>query len=122
MPKFITKNMHAYLDYPVALLLIIAPFVLALGISNPLAKTLSVVVGVAALILTLLTDHKLGVLSVLSYKLHLTVDFLVGLVFVVTPFVMGFAGLDLVYYVFLGVTVLAVVGLHKPDPEESLAR
>ncbi len=120
MPRFITKNMHAYLDYPVALLLIVAPFVLALGISNPLAKTLSIIVGIAALLLTLLTDHKLGVLRVLPYKLHLSVDFLVGLLFVITPFILGFKNLDMWYYLVLGATVLIVVGLHKPDQDEYL--
>ena len=71
----------------------------------------------AALALTLLTDHHLGVLRVLSYQLHLSVDFLVGLVFIAAPFLFGFAGLDAIYYWVLGATVLAVVGLHKPEPE-----
>jgi len=115
MPKFVTKAMHAYIDYPVAILLLVAPFALSLGTSNPLAMWLSVVVGGAAFILTLLTDHQTGVLKVLPYKLHLAVDGAVGVLFIVAPFVLGFKGLDLTYYVVLGVTVLAVVGLHKPD-------
>lgn len=121
MPKFITKTMHAYLDYPVALLLIAAPFILSLGITNPIAKGLSVIVGIAALILTLLTDHKLGVIRVLPYKLHLAVDFLVGLLFVAAPFILGFKGVDLGYYLILGITVLIVVGLHKPEVETAHA-
>ncbi len=121
MPKFITKNMHAYLDYPVALTLIVAPIILALGVSHPLAKTLSITVGIAALTLTLLTDHKLGVVRVLSYKLHLTVDFLVGLLFVAVPFAFSFEGIDMWYYLAFGVTVLAVVSLHKPDEGGSVS-
>lgn len=113
--KFITKDIHAYLDYPVALGLMIMPFIFGLGSSHPLAFGLSVATGVAALILTILTDHHLGVVRVLSYKLHLTVDFLVGLTFVAAPFILGFAGLDAAYYVALGATVLVVVGLHKPE-------
>jgi len=113
--KFITKNIHAYLDYPVAIALLALPFLLQLGSSNPLAFTLSVVTGAAAFVLTLLTDHKLGVFKVLSYKLHLTVDFLVGLTFVVAPFILGFQGLDKIYYLVIGATVLLVVGLHKGE-------
>jgi len=115
MTSFITKDMHAYLDYPVALMLIAAPFVLNLGQSNELAMMLSITVGVAALILTLLTDHKLGVIRVLPYKFHLAVDFLVGVLFVAVPFVLGFAGIDMWYYLAVGLTVLIVVGLHKSD-------
>ena len=115
MPSFITKQIHAYLDYPVALGLIVMPFILGLGASNPLAFGLSVATGIAALILTILTDHQLGLIRVLPYKLHLTVDFLVGLVFIAAPFVLGFAGLDAGYYWLIGATVLVVVGLHKSD-------
>ena len=39
--RFVTKTIHAYLDYPVAILLLTAPFVLQLGASHPLAKWLS---------------------------------------------------------------------------------
>ena len=52
--RFITKSIHAYLiDYPVAIILIGAPFVLKLGQSGPVAMWLSVVFGVAALLLKL---------------------------------------------------------------------
>ena len=35
-PRFVTRTMHAYLDYPVALSLMAAPFLLGLGGSHPL--------------------------------------------------------------------------------------
>ena len=46
--RFVTKTIHAWLDYPVALALIALPFLLGLGVSNPLALTISPVVGVTA--------------------------------------------------------------------------
>ncbi|MEO9873388.1 MAG: hypothetical protein ABJM26_12435 [Anderseniella sp.] len=115
LPRFITKTIHAYLDYPVAVSLIAMPFILGLGSVNPLAFWLSVATGVAAFVLTVLTDHHLGVFRVLPYKLHLAVDFMVGLVFVAAPFALGFAGLEAAYYWVLGGTVLAVVSLHKQE-------
>jgi len=51
--KFVTKTIHSYLDYPVALSLIALPFLLGLGSSNPLALTISVATGVAAFIFEL---------------------------------------------------------------------
>ena len=115
LPRFITKTIHAYLDYPVAVSLVAMPFILGLGSVNPLAFWLSVVTGIAAFFLTVLTDHHLGIIRVLPYKLHLAVDFLVGLVFVAAPFALGFAGLEAAYYWVLGGTVLVVVGLHKQE-------
>ena len=113
--RFVTKTIHAYLDYPVAALLMTMPFALQLGGSHPLAKWLSVVTGLAALVLTFFTDHKLGIIRVLPYWVHLAVDFLVGIVFVVAPFALGFSGLDAVFYWTNAVAVLTVVSLHKPE-------
>lgn len=111
--KFVTKEIHAYLDYPVALALIGLPFLLGLGESNPLALQLSVATGIAALILTILTDHHLGVIRVIPYKIHLIVDLLVGIVFVIAPFLLAFEGLDAYFYWLNGAAVLFVVSMHK---------
>jgi len=115
MSRFITKTIHAYLDYPVALGLIAMPVILGIGASNPIAFWLSVSTGIAALVLTLLTDHKTGVIRVIPYQLHLAVDFIVGIVFVAAPHALGLAGLDFWYFTLIGLTVIAVVGLHKSE-------
>lgn len=117
--KFVTKKIHAYLDYPVAVALIALPFVLGLGDSSPLALQLSVITGTAAFILTLLTNHHLGVYRIIPYGGHLIVDALVGIVFVAAPFVFLFEGLDAYYYWINGVAVLTVVSLHKPEKTNS---
>lgn len=123
-PRFVTKTMHAFLDYPVALSLIAAPFLLGLGSSSPLAFWLALVTGGAAFVLTLLTDHRLGVFRVLPYSFHLAVDLAVGIAFVLAPSVLGFSGIDAWYYWLNGTAVLTVVSLHKPERAavESVAR
>uniref|UniRef100_UPI004048162A hypothetical protein n=1 Tax=Roseivirga sp. TaxID=1964215 RepID=UPI004048162A len=113
--SFVTKKMHAYLDYPVAIALMSLPFVLGLGTSNPIALWLSVSTGVAAFILTLLTDHQLGVIKVIPYKGHLIVDGLVGVLFVSAPFIFSLEGTDALFYWINGAAVLTVVSLHKPE-------
>lgn len=114
-PRFITREIHAYLDYPVAFSLMALPFFLNLGSVNPAAFWLSFITGLAALLLTLLTDHHLGVFRVLPYSLHLAVDGAVGVVFIVASLLLGFTGLEFAYYMVLGLGVLVVVGLHKPQ-------
>jgi hypothetical protein len=114
-PRFVTKTMHAYLDYPVAASLIALPFILGLGSSTPLAKWLAVVTGVTAIILTFFTDHKTGVIRILPFSFHVAVDALVGIVFVTAPFVLGFTGLDAWYYWANGGALLVVLSLQKPE-------
>lgn len=115
--RFVTRTVHAYLDYPVALSLMALPFVLGLGAINPAAKWLAVATGVAAFLLTLLTDHESGVIKVIPYWLHVAVDRLVGIVFIAAPFALGFTGLDTLYYWANGAAVLTVtVLLNAPEP------
>lgn len=113
--RFITKRIHAFLDYPVAIALIVLPFILGLGTSNPIALYLSISTGITALILTFLTNHQLGIVKVLSYKTHLIVDFLVAILFIIAPFIFSFKGIDAYYYWGNGIAVLTVVSLHKPE-------
>ncbi len=115
--KFVSKTVHAYLDYPVALALLIAPFALGLGTETPLALWLSVTVGAAAFVLTLLTDHHLGLFRILPYSVHLAVDAAVGELFLFAPMAFGFKGLDAYFYWANGLAVVIVVGLHKPENE-----
>lgn len=118
----ITRKIHAYLDYPVAVSLMALPFVLGLGTVNPLAKWLAVATGVTAFILTLLTDHELGVFKLVPYPIHVAIDRLVGVVFVAAPFVFGFTGLDAAYYWVNGATVLLVTTLlDAPAPRLATA-
>lgn len=113
--RFVTKTIHAWLDYPVALALITLPFLLGLGASHPLALAISPVVGVAAFVLTVFTDHHLGLFRVLPYRLHLAVDLAVGVLFLVLPLALGFAGLDAAFYLLNGAAVVAVIALSKPE-------
>lgn len=113
--KFVTKNIHAYLDYPVALALIGLPFLLGLGDSNPMALWLSVVTGIAAFVLTVLTDHHLGLIRIVPYSVHMAVDLIVGLTFLAAPFLFGFSGLDAAFYWLNGAAVCLVIASHKPD-------
>lgn len=113
--RFVTRSIHAFLDYPVALSLMAAPFLLGLGTSHPLAFWLALITGIAAFVLTVFTDHHLGLVRVLPYALHLAVDLAVGLVFVAAPFILGFTGIDAWYYWINGAAVLTVVSLHKPE-------
>ncbi len=119
--RFVTRKIHAFLDYPVAIALIALPFVLQLGSSHPLALWLSVATGIAAFILTVFTDHELGVIRVLPYPLHVAVDFAVGVTFVAAPFVLGFTGIDAWFYWANGAAVLVVVSLGRSQDDEAAA-
>ncbi len=115
--RFVTRSVHAYLDYPVAVALMTLPFLLGLGQSNPLALWLSVATGVAAFVLTVLTDHHLGIWRVLPYRFHLAVDLLVGVTFLFAPSIFGFTGMDAAFYWLNGAAVVLVISLSAPEQD-----
>jgi hypothetical protein len=121
--RFITKSIHAYLiDYPIAVVLIAAPFALQLGQSGPYAKWLSVVVGAAALLLAAVTDHPTGIVRIIPFWLHLWVDRAVGAVFVIAPFAFKFVGLDAWYYWVLAAAVLLTTSVFNAPEEPVVTR
>ena len=81
---------------------------------------LSVVAGVAALLLAALTDHATGLVRIIPYWMHLRVDRAVGLMFVIAPFVFKFFGLDAWYYWVLAAAVLLTTSVFNA-PEEPVA-
>ncbi|MDF1810234.1 MAG: hypothetical protein P1U42_11125 [Phycisphaerales bacterium] len=117
-PRFVTKEIHALLDYPVALLLIGAPLLLGLGESHSAGLWLGISTGVAALVLTIFTDHKLGIIRLLPYSFHVIVDAAVGITFIAAPFALGFSDIDAWFYWLNGAAVLTVVSLSKPSSNE----
>jgi hypothetical protein len=119
--RFITKSIHAYvIDYPVAIVLIAAPFLLNLGQSRSDAVWLSVIVGIAALILAALTDHPTGLVRIIPYWLHLWIDRAVGILFLIAPFAFGFSGLDAWYCWVLAAAVLLTTSVfNAPEPPVS---
>jgi hypothetical protein len=81
-------------------------------------RRLSVATGVAAFILTALTDHKTGLIRVIPYRIHVWIDRLAGIIFLAAPPVLGFSGLDAWYYWLNAAAVLLVtVVLNAPEDE-----
>ena len=117
--RFVTKTVHAYLDYAIAISLMATPFILGLGKANPIALWLSVATRIAAFALTFLTDHKTGVIRVLPYQFHVLVDRAVGFVFIAAPFVLGFGRLDAVYYWANGGAVLLVTFVRNASETDA---
>jgi hypothetical protein len=91
-----------------------------LGADNPWALRISVASGVAALVLPVFTDHETGLIRIIPYWLHVMVDRMLGLVFLIVPFAFGFKGIDAWYYWVNAVAVLlATLVFNAPAPAPS---
>lgn len=113
--RFLTPTIHGLLDYAAAAGLIVLPFVLNLGATSSAALYLSVAGGVGLIAYSLVTDYTFGAFNVLSFRLHLVLDLLAAVAFIVAPFIFGWSGLVFAYYWVMAAGVLIVVALSNTD-------
>lgn len=82
---------------------------------------LSVVTGIAALLLAALTEHNTGLIRIIPYWLHLWVDRALGIVFLIAPVAFKFTGLDAWYYwINAGAILLVTSVLNAPEEARSI--
>jgi hypothetical protein len=118
--------MHAVLDYAVGVLLIAAPWIFQFADESSAAKWISIVVGVAMIGMSALTDYEGGLLArMIPMRMHLMADAVVGIFLAVSPWLFGFAdeGANAwAPFLVIGLGELAAAAMTDPVPGERSAR
>ncbi len=115
--RFISTRAHGALDYIVGLLLIFAPQLFQLPPGA--ASRVPVVLGLAALIYSLLTRYELGAVKLIPFKAHLVIDFLSGVVLALSPWLFGFSELVWVPHVIVGLLEIGASLMTQTTPTVS---
>jgi len=97
---------HGYLDYLVAVLLIVAPWLFGFN-QQGMETWVPITLGVVTLIYSLLTNYELGVARVIPFRVHLAIDVLSGIFLATSPWIFNFA--DYVYVPHLVVGILEIL-------------
>ncbi len=113
--RFISPTVHGLIDYSAAGALIASPFILGLGESSPAALWLSVVTGIAVIVVSTNTIYRYGIFNTIPFTGHLAIDLAAATTFAVAPLILSFSGIDLYYYLINAVVVFLVVALSD-DP------
>lgn len=113
--RFLSPSNHGIVDYVAAITLIIAPFILNLGDSNLSAIWISVVTGIAVIIVSLATNYRYGAFKIIPFGGHLTLDLLVATTFMLVPLFFKLDGLDEAYYYINAVVVYLVVAVTASE-------
>lgn len=113
--RFVNDKIHGALDYIVAIALIALPFLLNFQAVSPFAHWFSVVAGAGLFVYSLITGYSFSARNLISFKLHLVLDFVAGVTFLIVPFIMGFDGLPRTIYLAVGAAVVLLVIVTDPD-------
>lgn len=112
--KFLTPTLHGLGDYSAAAVLIAGPIVLGVAEQSIIAHWFSIAGGIGLVVYSLLTDYTFSLVKILSFKVHLILDTIAGIAFLILPFLLGLDGLARIYFVVMGLGVLLVVAVTKP--------
>ena len=118
LARLVPWVVHCAVEYAAALLLIAAPFLF--GFERDTAQWTSIALGVVVLLVAVLTRGPLGVTKSLPASAHATLDYVLAVVLVLAPFVLGFAGdkAAVTFFVLLGVAH-AALSLLTRFPEKA---
>ena len=99
---------HGVIEYLAAALLIAAPFLLSFD--DDTATAVSIVVGVAILIVTACTALPTGIIKSIPVQAHAVIDFLLAALLIAAPFLFGFSddGTATPFSIVLGVAHLLI--------------
>lgn len=104
--RFIDSKTHGYMDYLMGIFLIISPWIFNLNPAEPEGIIL-IILGAMAIAYSLMTRYELGMLRLLSMKVHLTLDILSGVVLAASPWLFGFSDEVYLPHLILGLIEIA---------------
>ncbi len=103
------------MDYLMGLLLIAAPWLFNFDRGG--AETwVPVILGISAIIYSLLTDYELGASRKLSMRTHLMLDFMSGVLLAASPWLFGFADYIWEPHLILGILEIGAAAFTKTTP------
>jgi hypothetical protein len=106
LTKWVPAWMHGVGDYGAALALVLVT--LAVGGTRRAVAT-GLFVGIALLVVSLLTRYPLGAVKAIPFRVHSAGDYLGSLILIVAPFILGFHSRDTgltTFFIVVGVVVI----------------
>jgi hypothetical protein len=99
---------HGVIEYLAAVLLIAAPFLFSFD--DGTATAVSIVAGVAVLIVTSCTALPTGIIKSIPVQAHVVLDYLLSALLIAAPFLFGFSGdgTATAFFIVLGVAYLMI--------------
>ena len=114
--RIIYTYVHGILDYLTGLLLIAAPYMFGFA-NGGAAQWVPMVLGVAAILYSLLTRYEWGLVKVIPMPAHLAIDGAHGALLAASPWLFGFAHEVHMPHLLLGLFEIAVTAMSRSAPD-----
>jgi len=115
--RFIPTKVHGVMDYLMGILLIASPWLFDFNRGGT-ETWIPVILGVGALIYSVMTDYELGLTRTLSMPTHLTLDLASGILMAASPWIFGFADYVYMPHLVLGIIEVGASLMTKREPSD----
>jgi hypothetical protein len=104
---------HGLIEYGAGVLFVAAPFLFSFETDT--ATVMSVLTGAALLVFAVVTDYPAGFVRSLPLDSHIVLDYVLAVVLIVSPFVLGFTddGPALAFFLVLGIAHLLLTVMTR---------
>ena len=116
--RIIPTRFHGVLDYAMGALLIVAPYLLGFA-DGTAAQYVPQAVGLATLLMSLVTDYELSIVKLIPMPVHLGVDVASGLLLALSPWLFGFADRVFWPHLILGVAEVGAALMTQTRPHST---
>lgn len=113
--RFINTRIHGMIDYMMGILLIISPWLFGFA-NGGAAQWVPIILGLGALLYSIMTDYELGLLKVISVKAHLMIDLVAGIFLAASPWIFGFADEVYLPHLILGIAEIGASLMTEQHP------
>jgi hypothetical protein len=114
--KPITTFMHGVLDYPMATILMLSPYLFGFSHLRGAAIMIPIAIGFVALLQTLFTDNETGVVHAIPMSTHNTNDVIAGAFLALSPWLFGFSAAVYLPHLLFGLAMVAAGLLTQSIP------
>lgn len=126
LTRLIPTKVHAGMDYTVALILIVAPWLFGFADESTAATWISVIAGVAMIGMSAITNYEGGFLGhAITMRMHLITDAILGIFLAASPWLFGFADQGAnawLPFVLIGLGEIATAAITNPFPGDRSMR
>jgi hypothetical protein len=113
--RFIPTKVHGVMDYIMGILLIASPWLFDFN-RGGMETWIPVILGVGALVYSVMTDYELGLTRTLTMPTHLTLDLVSGILLAASPWIFGFADHVYLPHLVLGIIEIGASLMTKREP------
>jgi hypothetical protein len=116
--RFISRKVHAVLDYITGVLLIASPWLFNFA-DIAAAKWVAIIVGIVILGMALLTDYEGGLRKIISMRGHLMMDIIAGILLAVSPWLFNFSEYVYLPHLIIGILEIGAGSFTERSSEHS---